>query len=243
MPIATWTRNPAVHFNLPPTFFWLIWGGILALFVLMVWAAARARQKRREALEQFGLESGFSFSAEADATIAEELAPVQLSLAGMAGRVGYRNILRGSRGGRQVVIADRVSGQGKSQTVTTLVATKFETPLPSFYLCAENFLLHIVEKLGYRDIDLEYAPEFSKRFFLHSDQPDEVKALFTTDVTSVFEQLPPNSALCVQSGGQWVAVYRASRLASPEQLREMVDSAAGIADALHRGQETAAKWK
>jgi hypothetical protein len=242
MLIAAWTRNPGTHFDLPPSMFWLIWVGFIGFFVLIVWAAARAKRKRREALEQFALESGFSFSAEADTTIAEELAPIQLSMVA-ASRVRYENVLRGSRGGREVVIADRIAGQGKSQSVSTIVATRFETPLPRFYLCAENFLLHIAEKLGYCDIDLDYAPEFSQRFFLHSDQPDEVKALFTTDVTSVFEQLPTDSTLSVQSGGQWVAVYRASRLASPEQLREMVDSAGRIADALHRGQEASAKWK
>ena len=242
MPIALWTRNPGVHFNLPPTVFWLVWGGFLAFFVLLVWGAAREKRKRREALQQFALESGFSFSAEADATIAEELAPIQVTVAMAASRVSYENILRGSREGRDVVIADRTAGQGKSQSRTTVVATRFETPLPPFFLCAENFLLHIFEKLGYADIDLDYAPEFSRRFFLHSDKPDQVRALFTTDVTLAFEQLPQDAFLSVQSGGKWLAVFRANRLTPPAQLREVVDTAAKIADALHRGQGAAAKW-
>ncbi len=242
MLIAMWTRQ-SVHFNLPPAIFWLMWVGFLGLFVLMVWAAARAKRKRREALEQFALESGFSFTAEADATIVEELAPIQVSVGGMAGRVSYRNILRGSRGGREVVIADRIAGQGKSQSYATVIATKFETPLPPFYLCSENFLMHLVEKLGYSDIDLDSAPEFSKRFFLHSDKPDEVRALFTTDVTAAFEQLPPDGFLCVQGAGKWLAVYRGNRLTQPEQLRDLVEMAGRIADALHRGQEAAARWK
>ena len=244
MAIALWTRGQPVHFNLPPNAFWMIWVGMLGFFVLLVWAAARARRKRREALEQFALESGFSFSAEADAAIAEELAPIQASV-GMAamGNARYANILRGSRGGREVVIADRSVGQGKSQSTTTVVATKFETPLPSFNLCTENFLMHIVEKFGYSDIDLDSAPEFSKRYFLHGDKPDEVRALFSADVTASFEQLPQDAFLCVQGGGKWMTVYRGGRLTQPAQLPELVEIAGRIADALHRGQEAAARWK
>ena len=243
MLIAIWARQTA-HFNLPPAMFWLIWAGMLGFFVLLVWAAARARRQRREALEQFALESGFSFSPEADAAIAEELAPIQANV-GMAamGPARYANILRGSRGGRAVVIADRSVGQGKSQSTTTVIATKFEAALPPFNLCTENFVMHIVEKFGYKDIDFESAPEFSRRYFLHSEKPDEVRALFTTDVTAAFEQLPQDAFLCVQGGGNWLTVYRGARLAPPAQLRELVDMAGNIADALHRGQETAARWK
>ncbi len=243
MLLALWTRNPGVHSDLPPSFVWVIFGGFLAFFVLIVWAAARAKRKRREGLEQFALESGFSFSAEADPSIAQELAPLQVSV-GMAAAGGarYANILRGSRGGREVVVADRSIGQGKSQNTTTIVAIRFETPLPPFYLCTENFLMHIVEKFGYSDIDLDSAPEFARRYFLHSEKPDEVLALFTTDVTAAFEQLPQDAFLCVQGAGKWLAVFRGSRLTQPAQLRDLVEMAARIADALHRGQEARAKW-
>lgn len=243
MLLALWTRNPGAHSDLPPTVVWLIVAGFIAFFVLIFWAAARAKRKRREGLEQFALESGFSFSAEADPSIAQELAPLNMTVATVSPRVRYENVLRGSRGGREVVIVDRIAGQGKSQSMNQLVATKFETPLPPFYVCAENFLFHILEKFGYSDIDLESAPEFSRRFFLHSDKPEEVRPIFTPDVTLVFEQLPQDSALCVQSGGRWLAVYRLNRPTSPAQLRDLVGTAEKIADALHRGQEAAAKWK
>ncbi len=244
MLLALWTRNPGVHFDLPPSVFWLIFGGFIGFFVLIVWAAARAKRKRREGLEQFALESGFSFTAEADPSIAQELAPLQVSV-GMAAAGGarYANILRGSRSGREVVIADRSVGQGKSQNTTTIVAIRFETPLPPFYLCTENFLMHIVEKFGYSDIDLESAPEFSRRYFLHSDKPDEVRSLFTTDVTAAFEQLPQDAFLCVQGAGKWLSVFRAAGLMQPERLRDFVNLAGNVADVLHRGQEAAAKWK
>lgn len=244
MLIAVATRNQGIHFHLPPSVFWLVWAGFLGFFVLIVWAAARAKRKRQEALQQFALESGFSFSPQADPAIAEELAPLQVNV-GMAAAGGarYANLLRGSRGGREVVVADRSVGQGKSQNTTTIVAIRFETPLPPFYLCTENFLMHIVEKFGYSDIDLESAPEFSRRYFLHSDKADEVRALFTTDVTAAFEQLPQDAFLCVQGAGKWLSVFRGTGVMQPAKLRDFVDLAGKIADALHRGQEAAARWK
>lgn len=187
------------------------------------------------------MQSGFAFSAEADPSLAEELSEVQVAFGTAAPRVSYENVLRGSRQGREIIIADRTSGQGKSQSQSTIVVIRFETPLPPFYLCAENFLFHLLEKFGFSDIDLESAPEFSRRFFLHSNKPEEVRALFNADVTLAFEQLPQDAGLYVQGEGRWLAVYRGMRLTPPEQLSELVDTAVRLADALHRGQ-AAGKW-
>jgi len=227
---------------MPPATAGMIVAAFVGFFVLVLWLAARARRKRREGLEQFAMESGFAFSPDADPSIVQELAATQQTIPGTRGRVRYSNVLRGSRGGREVIIADRTTGQGKSQSQTTIVAVKLESALPPFYVCAENFLFHLIEKFGFRDIDIEWAPEFSRRYFLHSTKPDEVRALFTPDVTAVFEQLPQDATLYVQGAERWVAVYRGMRLTPPEQLREILDTAARIAEGLHRGQEAKAKW-
>lgn len=229
--------------QMAPTTAALIVGGFVGFFVLVIWLAARAQRKRREAFEQFAMESGFAFSAEADPSVEQELAATQQTVTGTSGRVRYSNVLRGSRGGRDVIIADRTTGQGKSQSQATIVAIKLDSTLPPFYVCAENFLFHLIEKLGFSDIDIAWAPEFSRRFFLHSNKPEEVRALFTPDVTAAFEQLPEDASLYVQGAERWLAVYRGMRLTPVEQLREVLDIAARIADALHRGQEAGAKWR
>ncbi|HVP43649.1 MAG TPA: hypothetical protein VMS96_09455 [Terriglobales bacterium] len=242
MLLAAWMLYSRTQAGPPPLLLLAVVGGAVCVFALILWSVARARRKRREALEQFAMESGFAFSAEADPSVAQELSEVQFTLGMATPRVSYENVLRGSRQGREVIIADRTTGQGKSQSQSTVVAIRFETPLPPFYLCAENFLFHILEKIGFSDIDLEAAPEFSRRFFLHSDKPEEVRALFTADVTLAFEQLPQDAGLCVQGAGRWLAVYRGMRLTPPDQLREVLETAVRIAEALHRGQTAGAKW-
>ncbi len=228
--------------QMPPTTAALIVIAFIAFFVLVIVLAARAQRKRREALERFAMESGFAFTPEADPSVAQELAPTEQTITGTSGRIRYSNVLRGSRGGREVILADRTTGQGKSQSHATIVAVRLESALPPFYVCAENFLFHLIEKLGFSDIDIEGAPEFSRRYFLHSNKPEEVRALFTPDVTAVFEQLPQDAGLYVQGAERWVTVYRGMRVSPVEQLRDLLDIATRIADALHRGQEASAKW-
>lgn len=243
MVIATLAVLARKQVQMAPSTAGLIVAGFVAFFVVVIWLAARAQRKRREAFERFAMESGFAFTPEADPSVAQELAPTEQTITGTSSRVRYSNVLRGSRGGREVIIADRTSGQGKSQSQATVVALKLESAVPPFYVCAENLLFHLIEKLGFSDIDIEWAPEFSRRFFLHSNKPEEVRALFTPDVTAAFEQLPQDAGLYVQGAERWVAVYRGMRLTPAEQLREVLEIATRIADALHRGQEAGAKWR
>ncbi len=238
MLLAFWTR----HSTLPPTVGFLVVAGFIAFFVLVLWAAARQTRKRREALEQFAMESGFAFSAEADPGVADELADLRMAPAGMEARVRYANVLRGSRGGREVIIADRTVGSGKSQSTNMIVATRLSAPLPTFYLCAENILVRLIEKLGFADIDMEGAPEFSRRFFLHGEKPDEVRALFTADVTLVFEGLPNDPMLVVTGSGRWLVISRMGQVVPGPKLRELLDTAGRIAEALQRSQTADAKW-
>lgn len=238
MLLALWTRQS----TLPPKVGFLVVAGFVAFFVLVIWAAARAKRKRREELEQFALESGFAYSPEADPGTTAQLAELKMSPVGVETRVRYENVLRGSRGGREVVMADRTTGGGKSQSTSTIVATRFSSPLPAFYLCAENVLFRIIEKLGFSDIDIESAPEFSRRYFLHGEKPDEVRALFSRDVTLMLEQLPNDATLMVMGSGPWLVVSKMNQLIPVQQLRELVETATRISEALQRGQTADTKW-
>ena len=225
-----------IHFDFPPWLFWAMWLGFLGLVFLMLNAKARELRKRREGLEQFGMERGLLFTEKPDDTLAEKLAPIQMGK--LEQRPRYRNILQGSGGGGEVIIADRTVGSGKSQSTSTVVAFKFAAPFPSFMLCPENLLWRLADKVGYSDIDFEGAPDFSRRFFLHGQDPEAVRALFKPEVTQAFEQLDSKSNCHVSGSGLWLVVYRPTGLIPVPELRDFLQQAESVANAFRRTQSS-----
>ncbi|MBZ5567321.1 MAG: hypothetical protein LAN64_05655 [Acidobacteriia bacterium] len=222
--------------TIPPSWFWAIWLGFLGLIALMLCVKAREVRKRREELEQFGMERGLLFSEKPDDALAEKLALIRM--ARMESRPRYRNILQGSAGGGEAIVADRTVGSGKSQSTSTVVAFQLATPFPSFMLCPENALLRLADKVGYSDIDFEDAPDFSRRFFLHGQDPAAVRALFKPEVRQAFEQLDPKGNLYVSGSGPWLVVYRSGRLIPAQELRDFLQQAESVANAFRRTQSS-----
>ena len=225
-----------IHFNLPKSVFGIIWFGLLALFVLILYAAFQAKKKRRAALEQFAMEMGFLFSERLDDALAARLAEIHFNVAQLESSARYSNVLQGSAAGGEVIIADRSVGRGNSTSTTTIFAFNFKTPLPEFQLSPENVLWRLVEKLGYSDIDIDGAPDFSRRFFLHGKDEATVRALFKPVITQVFEQLDPRNNFYINASGSWLVLTRQGRTIRPEQYREILQQAEPIASAFRHAQ-------
>jgi hypothetical protein len=227
-----------MHFNIPPWLFWTMWLGFLGLVVLMLYAKSRETKKRRAALEQFGMESGFLFSEKLDDALAAHLAEIHVNVAQMEYKPHYSNVLQGNAGGGDAVIADRTVGAGKSQSTTTIVAFNMKTALPTFMICGETVLWRLADKVGYSDIDIDGAPGFSKRFFLHGEDQAAVRALFKPEVTQAFEALDPKVQLSVSGSGPWLVAYRPGRLIPAHELRAFLQPAESLANAFRRARST-----
>jgi hypothetical protein len=229
-----------VHFTLPKSVFGMFWVGFLALFALMLWAVSQAKRKRRAALEQFGMEMGFMFSEKPDDALAARLAEIHFNIARLESAARYSNVLLGSAAGGEAIIADRSVGRGESNSTATIFAFSFKTPLPQFQIYPENALWHLVEKLGYSDIDIDGAPNFSRRFFLHGADEAAVRELFKPEVTQVFEQLESKNSLYINASGSWLVLTRQGRPIRPEQYREILQQAEPIVTAFRRAQSASA---
>jgi hypothetical protein len=236
--LACALKTQPIHFNISREAFWAAWLGFLLLFVLMLYAKSRETRKRREALEQFGMETGFMFFAKPDDALAARLAEIHTNVAPLETNVRYSNVLQGTAAGGEAIIADRSMGRGNNRSTTTVFAFNFQTPLPQFQLAPENVLWHLVEKLGYSDIDIDGAPDFSKRFFLHAKDEAAARALFTPEVTQVFEQMDPKNNFYVNASGSWLVLTRQRRSIRPEQYREILQQAEPIASAFRRTQSS-----
>jgi hypothetical protein len=215
-----------------------MWAGFLVFAVLALYAKSQQTKKRRAGLEQFGMESGFLFSEKPDDELAAHLAEIHFNAAQLEYSPRYSNVLRGNAGGGDAVIVDRTVGAGKSQSTTTIVAFNMKTSLPAFIVRRENVLWRLAEKAGYSDIDIDGAPDFSKRFFLHGKDEAAVRALFTPEVTQAFEQLDTKLQVQVSVSGSWLVVYRPGKLIPVQELRNFLQPAESLANAFRRARST-----
>jgi hypothetical protein len=156
----------------------------------------------------------------------------------MVGAASYRNILKGAFRFGDFIIADRTDRE-RSSTSGTIAAFKFATSFPTFFLCPESGIFKVIEKLGVREIDFDAAPEFSRRFFLHGEDEEAVRALFKPQVTAAFEGFD-KFKWCVAASGRWLTVYQPTRLVPLEQLRVFREQAEKVADAFRQGKAHAA---
>jgi hypothetical protein len=235
--LLAFVRTPQ-KMPIPQWLFWTLWLGVLALVVLILYAKSRETKKRRAALEQFGMENGFLFSEKPDEALAAHLAEIQFNVAQLEYSPHYSNVLQGNSGGGDVVIAERTVGSGKNKSTTTIVAFNLKTALPRFMVCGETLLWRLADKVGYSDIDIDGAPDFSKRFFLHGKDEAAVRALFKPEVTQAFEQLDTKVHFYVNGSGPWLVVYRPGRLIPVPELRDFLQPAESLANAFRRARSS-----
>jgi hypothetical protein len=237
--LLAFVRTPQkMHFDIPQWLFWTLWLGFLGLIVLILYAKSRETKKRREALEQFAMENGFLFSEKPDDALAAHLAEIHFNVAQLEYSPRYGNVLQGSAGGGDAVIADRTVGSGKNQSTTTIVAFNMKTALPTFMVCGENVLWRLADKVGYSDIDIDGAPDFSRRFFLHGKDEAAVRALFKPEVTQAFAQLDTKTHFYVSGSGPWLVAYRPGRLIPVPEFRDFLPPAESLANAFRCARST-----
>ena len=234
-------RPQPIHFNLSRNVFFAIWFGFLGFFVVMIWSRIRQVKKRTEFMQQMAMEIGFNFFARIDDSIAAELEGIQTSTASVSSALRFRNVLKGSFRGGTMVISDCSVRSGNSTSSFTVAAFKFSDPLASFSIFPEHKILKWLEKLGFVDIDLPEAPEFSRRFFLRGPDEAAVRKLFKPAVTQAFEA-STDKALCASSAKNWLTFHHPTGIIPVENLRDFRQQTEAIANAFVQGSTFASHF-
>lgn len=102
---------------------------------------------------------------------------------------------------------------------TTIGVIHLRTPLPDFTLEKEEFFDRLMELAGYRDIDFKLFPKFSSKFLLKGDDEEELRAFFTEERLTFFEE---EEVYHVESRGSRLLIFRYLRLGGPTELERMV---------------------
>ena len=149
---------------------------------------------------------------------AESLTGLQLWNRGRSRSRRHYNVLCFQRVGKREFLFDYryTSGSGKHKHTHTLSVFLVEVPgLPSFELRPEGFLDRIGEVVGFKDIDFQANPDFSKKYSLKGNDEAAIRGVFTPNVIHVCLRCKDISA---ESANGFFVVYRNRKLVAPDQI-------------------------
>lgn len=107
---------------------------------------------------------------------------------------------------------------------TTVQILKLPFRIPRFMIEREGFWDKMFDRIkaftGYKDIDFELFPEFSKKFLLEGVDEKAIRAFFTPDLIQFLEK---HEIYHIESNGEALLLFKYRRLAKTEEMTQMVN--------------------
>ena len=135
-------------------------------------------------------------------------------------------------------IADVTFNEGKAFTAetfnTTLMILKLDKKLPIFTMEKEGVLGKIFDRVmaftGYKDIDFEMYPDFSKKFLLMGENESEIRSFFTEKIIHFFEN---HQIYHVESNGESIVIFDKIKLARTDETIAFINYGKELASLLN----------
>tara|TARA_B110000093_G_scaffold57559_1_gene62090 strand:- start:1482 stop:3677 length:2196 start_codon:yes stop_codon:yes gene_type:complete len=103
---------------------------------------------------------------------------------------------------------------------TTMLYIKVSKKIPAFTLDKEGLMERLYALAGYEDIDFDSHIDFSNRFYLRGENPEEIKAFFTSELVRFFES---NPYYHIESNKEGVLICNKERIASIKEIKGLLD--------------------
>ena len=134
-------------------------------------------------------------------------------------------------------IADITFNEGGAFTAetfnTTLMVLQLNKKIPIFTMEKEGVLEKIFDRVmtytGYKDIDFEMYPDFSKKFLIMGNKESEIRSFFTDDVIRFFED---HQIYHIESNGEALFIFDKIKLARTDETIAIIDYAKELASLL-----------
>lgn len=136
-------------------------------------------------------------------------------------------------------VADVTFNEGNAFTAetfnTTLMILKLNKKLPIFTMEKEGVLEKIIDRVmaftGYKDINFEMYPDFSKKFLLMGPNEDEIRSFFTDEIIQFFED---HQIYHIESNGESMVIFDKIKLARTDETISFIDYGKELASLLHK---------
>ncbi|MBN2125060.1 MAG: hypothetical protein JW821_12250 [Deltaproteobacteria bacterium] len=214
-------------------------GTVPVMQVALVLAVAAAgfflylSRRRAKGLREAAAMLGFSYAPRGDGSVERDFGRIPLFQQGT--RRTESNVIRQVMAGSTITILDleweRNEGDGGSETSSQTVACfqSQDLDLPFFVCRPEGALDRVLgERVhsllgGYRDIDFEDRPGFSRKYLLYGKDESAVRALFAAP--GLIDFLLELEGVTLEGNGDGVVVYRERRIVPPQDIPAFRDEA------------------
>jgi len=198
---------------------WIILAGVAVLLAAVYGTTWYLGKKRAQALQALAAALSFTFTARGDDMLIGELGEFHLFSQGYRRRIS--NVLQGKFNLVPVTVMDYkyTTGGGKSSHTwnqTVLVFDSDKLQLPRFLLRPENLIDKIESAFGYKDINFDTAPVFSKKYLLRGENEAAVRNTFNGGILQYYEQHP---GLSTEADGKKLIFYRTSKVVPPDKIQ------------------------
>ena len=135
-------------------------------------------------------------------------------------------------------IADVIFNEGAAFTAetfnTTLMTLKLNKEIPIFTMEKEGMVEKIFDRVmaftGYKDIDFEMYPDFSKKFLITGNEESEIRSFFTPEIISFFEN---HQIYHLESNGEALVIFNKIKLARTDETMAIIDYGKELATLLN----------
>jgi hypothetical protein len=192
----------------------IIYGGVIYL----------ERQRKKE-MDSFARQMGFHYVGD---TGLETGLSAPLFEKGHSRKI--KNLVEGHKDGINWRIFDYyyTEGYGKNSVVhiQTLIIPQLKSGVPEFTLRPENIFHKIGNIFGYKDIDFDNYPEFSKKYLLKGKHDADVRKAFSPEVIRIIEKL--EKKICLESDSKSLVCYLANQRMKPSEISSNMSALAEI---------------
>ena len=116
---------------------------------------------------------------------------------------------------------------------TTLMVLKLNKPIPVFTMEKEGLFEKIFDRVmaltGYKDIDFEMYPNFSKRFLITGKEETEIRSFFTDELIRFFEN---HQIYHIESNGEAIIIFDKIKLARTDETLALIEYTNALAKLL-----------
>jgi len=107
---------------------------------------------------------------------------------------------------------------------TTLIVLKLNKKIPVFTMEKEGLFEKIFDRVmaltGYKDIDFEMYPDFSRKFLITGKNESEIRSFFSKELVGFFEK---NQIYHVESSGEAIIIFDKIKLARTDETISLID--------------------
>jgi hypothetical protein len=198
---------------------WIILAGVAVLLIAVYGTTWYLGKRRAQALQAMAAALSFTFTARGDDMLIGELSEFHLFSQGYRRRIS--NVLQGKFNLMPVTVMDYkyTTGGGKSSHTwvqTVLVFDSDKLQLPRFLLRPENLFDKIGSAFGYKDINFDNAPVFSKKYLLRGENEAAIRNTFNAGILQYYEQHP---GLSTEADGKKLIYSRTSKVVPPDKIQ------------------------